>query len=72
VRVAQVGSLDRIEQAAKVRLKMVLPSEVRYLHVDAQAPAAHRVPSRFLPPEEQKPQAGSSLWEEITGWLPLP
>jgi hypothetical protein len=72
VRVAQMGSLDRIEQAAKVRLKMVQPSAVRYLNVDAEAPAPHRVPARFLPPEEKTPQAGSSLWEEITGWLPLP
>jgi hypothetical protein len=72
VRVAQMGSLDRVEQQAKTRLKMVQPKEVHYLSIDAQAPAPHRLPSRYLPPEQPRPQAGSSLWEEITGWLPLP
>jgi hypothetical protein len=72
IRVAQLGSLSRIEQEAKTRLKMVAPSNVNYLTVDAPAPAPHKLPSRYLPPEQRPPDTGSSLWEDITGWLPVP
>lgn len=72
VKVAQLGSLDRIEREAKVRLKMVEPEDAHYLTVDAPAPAARHLPSRYLPPDEKQPEGGSSLWEDLTGWLPLP
>ncbi len=71
VNVARLGSLDRIESAAKVRLKMVAPDSVTYLRVDAPAPAPLKLPSRYLP-DEKGPVESGSLWEEFFGWLPLP
>ncbi|HEY5626173.1 MAG TPA: hypothetical protein VIT93_06765 [Dehalococcoidia bacterium] len=70
-RVAEMGSLDRIEREAKVRLKMVAPDSVTYLNVDAPAPAPHRLPSRYRPPEKELVESGS-LWEDLFGWIPLP
>jgi cell division protein FtsL len=72
IQVAQLGSLARIEREARERLKMVEPAEVNYLSVDAPAPAPHKLPSRYLPPEPPQPETGSSLWEDALGWLPLP
>ena len=71
VRVAELGSLDRIEREAKVRLKMVAPESVTYLRVDAPAPAQHKLPDRFLP-DEKEPVESGSLWEDLFGWIPLP
>ncbi len=71
VNVARLGSLDRIESAAKVRLKMVAPDSVTYLRVDAPAPAPIKLPSRYLP-DEKEPVESKSLWEDFFGWLPLP
>ena len=71
VNVARLGSLDRIESAAKVRLKMVAPDSVTYLRVDAPAPAPLKLPSRYLP-DEKGPVESESLWEEFFGWIPLP
>ncbi len=71
VSIARLGSLDRIESAAKVRLKMVAPDSVTYLRVDAPAPAPHKLPSRYLP-DEKGPVESESLWEEFFVWLPLP
>jgi len=71
VNVARLGSLDRIESAAKVRLKMVAPDSVTYLRVDAPAPAPLKLPSRYLP-TEKGPVESESLWEEFFGWIPLP
>lgn len=72
VRVAQLGSLERIEREARLRLKMGPPREIHYFSVDAQAPAPHRLPARFLPDERPQTEAGSSLWEDILDWLPVP
>ena len=71
LRVAGLGSLDRIESEAKVRLKMVAPDSVTYLGVDAPAPAPHKLPSRYLP-DEKEPVESGSLWEDLFGWMPLP
>ncbi len=71
VRVAEMGSLNRIEREAKVRLKMVTPDSVTYLRIDAQAPAPHKLPSRYLPNEKEPVESGS-LWGDLFGWLPLP
>lgn len=71
VRVAELGSLDRIEREAKVRLKMVAPDSVTYLRIDAPAPAPHKLPSRYLP-DEKEPVESGSLWGDLFGWLPLP
>jgi len=72
VEVAQLGSLNRIEQEAKKRFQMGPPKEVHYISVDAPAPRERRLPSRFLPPTAPRAAAGSSLWDDLFGWLPLP
>ncbi|MEX0682373.1 MAG: hypothetical protein WD904_09680 [Dehalococcoidia bacterium] len=72
VSVAQLGSLERVEREARDRLQMVTPDNVNYLRVDAPAPAPHRLPSRYLPAEPAQPDTGSSLWEDVFGWLPVP
>ncbi len=71
LRVAQLGSLDRIDSEAQGRLKMVTPDSVTYLLVDAPAPAPNKLPSRYLT-EEDRPVESESLWEEFFGWVPLP
>jgi len=72
VEVARLGSLERIEQEARIRLKMGSPRTIHYFSVDAAAPAPHRLPSRFLPPQEQPGDTGTSLWEDVIDWLPTP
>ena len=71
LRVATLGSLDRIESEAQERLKMVTPDSVTYLRVDAPAPASNKLPSRYLT-EEKGSVESESLWEEFFGWVPLP
>lgn len=70
LKVAQLASLSRIEQEATTRLRMVQPAEVYYFRVDTAPPAPHQLPSRFLPQSEQSADTGSSLWDDIAGWLP--
>jgi hypothetical protein len=72
ITVAELGSLNRIEKEARERLRMGPPKEIHYISVDAPPPEAHRLPSRFLPEEVQKSDAGSSLWDDIVDWLPGP
>jgi|SRR3990172_2258228 cell division protein FtsL len=70
--VATLGSLDRIRQEASVRLEMEQPKDVRYIRVDLPPPTDRRLPSRFLPPQQETTPADddSSLWEDLFGWLP--
>lgn len=70
--VATLGSLDRIEQEATSRLKMGPPREMHYISVDLPPPEQRRLPSRFMPPAHEQKEAGSSLWQDIFGWLPVP
>jgi len=72
VKVAELASLNRIDREARGGLKMVEPEEITYITVDAPPPEPQRLPSRFLPHEEEAHRAGTSLWEDIVGWLPLP
>lgn len=72
IKVAKLGSLPVIEQQARNRLKMQEPASVRYISVDAAPPAAHRLPSRFLPQPTPQSNAGSSLWDDIIDRLPIP
>lgn len=72
IAVSELGSLDRIEREAKVRLKMVEPESVTYIQVDAPPPDAHKLPSRYLPPENTSTGGGSSLIDDIFGWIPFP
>lgn len=72
VEAARLGSLERIEQEARKRLGMEEPKEVLFIALDAPAPAPRRVPARYLPPDPGHREAGSSLWQDIFGWLPLP
>ena len=69
--IAELGSLNRIEDEARGRLKMVAPDKVTYLSVDAPAPAPNKLPSRYLPAEKGTVDS-ESLWEEFFGWVPLP
>ncbi len=72
VKVAGLASLDRIERDARTRLRMVPPTDVQYISVDAPPPAPNRLPERFFPDQQQHPDAGKSLWQEITSWIPTP
>lgn len=72
VKVARLGSLERIDQEARIRLKMGPPTIVHYFSVDAPAPAPHRLPARFLPPQDAPVEPGDTLWKDIADWLPLP
>ncbi len=71
VEVATLGSLARIEQEA-ARRNMGPPKDVGYLSVNAPPPEERRLPSRYLPQEKSPAEPGSSLLEEVFGWLPLP
>ena len=70
--VATLGSLSRIQQEASIRLQMEPPKDVRYIRVDLPPPAERRLPSRFLPPQQEATPTDddSSLWEDLFGWLP--
>ena len=70
--VATMAGLDRIEKRARDDLKMAEPKETRYITVDAAAPEARKLPSRYLPSETGEKQAGPSIWEQLLDWLPLP
>ena len=70
--VAGLGSLDRVEREATQRLHMTAPQSVQYITVDVPAPAGHKLPSRFLPPQPEPRQSGSSIWHKLFGWFPLP
>jgi hypothetical protein len=72
VQIAEMGSLNRIEREAKLRFKMTKPERVHYLTVDAPPPEERRLPSHFLPAEPAHRETGSSLWDDIFGWFPLP
>jgi hypothetical protein len=67
-----MAGLDRIEKRARSELKMAEPKETRYIAVEAAAPESRKLPSRYLPPETDKKQAGPSIWEQLLDWLPLP
>ena len=70
--VATLGSLNRIEREAKIRLKMTQPATVHYISADAPPPEPRKLPGRFLPAAPERVSAGSSLIEDLFGWLPLP
>jgi cell division protein FtsB len=70
-KVAELSSLNTIRQQATNRLKMVEPAETHYITVDAPAPAADPLPSRFQPAQQQPPAAGKSLWDAIIDRLPF-
>jgi cell division protein FtsL len=70
VDVATLGSLTRVEKEARLRLGMTKPTTVHYIAVDAPPPEERKLPSRFLPPSQNEHAAGSSLWDDLFGWLP--
>jgi len=70
--VAGMAGLDRIEKKARTDLKLAEPKETRYITVEAAAPEARKLPSRYLPPETDERRAGPSIWEQLLDWLPLP
>lgn len=70
VDVATLGSLDRIEREARFRLGMVKPDQTHYITVDVPPPQERRLPSRFLPPNRENTDTGSSFWDTLLRWLP--
>jgi cell division protein FtsL len=73
IEVAGMGSLDRIEKEARMRFKMTAPENTEYISVDAPPPEARKIPSRYLPDNSAaEPSGGSSVWEDLFGWMPLP
>ncbi len=70
VDVATLGSLSRIEKEARLRYGMTRPKDTYYITVDVAPPEDRKLPSRFLPPERDRGEAGSSLWDTLFGWLP--
>lgn len=67
--VAGLGSLSRIEAEAAARFKMGPPKERYYIGIDAPAPEAHKIPSRYLPEQPEKSSDSSSLIEDLLDWL---
>ncbi len=67
--IAQLGSLSRIEQEAAARFKMGPPQILNYIAVDAPAPEAGKIPSRYLADEPQKHSDSPSLFEDIVDWM---
>jgi cell division protein FtsL len=70
--VATMAGLNRIEETARTKLKMVDPADTRYIAVDAPAPEPRKLPSRYLPPEPAQPKPGPSILDRIVDLLPLP
>lgn len=70
--VASLGSLNRVEGEAIERLGMRVPEEIHYITVDVPAPEEQRLPSRFLPERTEREESGSSVWDKLFGWFPLP
>jgi cell division protein FtsB len=71
--VATLGGLERIEREAAQRFEMVPPQETIHLQVDVAEPEPRKLPSRFQPPSETRPKSGgTSLWDRLSSWLPLP
>jgi cell division protein FtsB len=69
--VATLGGLERIENEAARRFKMVPPQETIYLQVEVAEPEPRKLPSRFQPPSEARPEPeGSSIWDRLFGWFP--
>jgi cell division protein FtsL len=67
--IAQLGSLSRIEQEAAARFKMGPPKVQNYIAVDAPAPEARKIPSRYLGEVTEKDSDSPSLFEDIADWL---
>jgi len=70
LKVAQMSSLSAIRKIAVERLHMGEADDIRYITVDAPAPAAESVPSRLLPEEQEPSQTENSLLDDIIGLLP--
>lgn len=71
--IARMGSLDWIETQARLRFKMRPPDDSIYIHVDSPPPEARKLPARYLPQESAGAiEEGSSVWEQMFGWMPTP
>jgi cell division protein FtsL len=67
--VAGLGSLARIENEARTRLQMEAPKDTHYIAVDAPPPEQDKLPSRYVPAEHPVEPEGSSLADDLFGWL---
>lgn len=70
LKVAHMSSLAAIRKLAVERLQMGEPDDVRYITIDAAAPAPDSVPQQLLPENPQPPQTGNSILDDILGLLP--
>jgi cell division protein FtsB len=71
--VARMGSLEWIEKEARTRFRMTSPEDTIYLPVDSTPPEARKIPDRYLTESQgTEPTGGSSIWEDVFGWVPLP
>lgn len=70
LKVAQMSSLNAIRTIAVERLQMGEADDIRYITVEAPAPAADSVPSRLLPEGPKPAQTDKSLLDDIIGLLP--
>lgn len=70
LKVAQMSSLAAIRKIATERLHMGEADVIRYVTVNAPAPAADTVPTGVLPEPQKQPQSGNSLLDDIIGLLP--
>jgi cell division protein FtsB len=71
--IARMGSLERIEKEARTRFRMTAPDDTIYLPVDSTPPEARKIPDRYLTESAgAEPTGGSSIWEDVFGWVPLP
>lgn len=70
LKVAQMSSLSAIRKIAVERLHMGDADDIRYITVDAPAPAVETVPSRLLPEEQKPSETENSLLDDIIGLLP--
>lgn len=71
--IATMSGLERISQEAARRFQMVPAQETIYLTIDKPGPEPARLPSRFLPQEQNTAREGSSsFWDKLFGWMPWP
>lgn len=70
LKIASLSSLAAVRKSATERLHMVEPTDVRFITVDAPAPAADTIPDRLLPVAKEPPKTGTSLLDDIIGLLP--
>lgn len=72
--VAQLGTLSRVDSAARGRLGMVPASQQVAVDVSVPVPAFRQIPNRYAlaPAAPAPPPVKRSFWERLLNRLPLP